>query len=380
MKEILVFTTYPPRKCGIASFSYDFISAFEKTSTTLQIKVCALESHQEIGLLYDSSVKYRMRTDIKQDYISIANTINSDKDVCLILLNHEYGLYDGCEAELLYFYSLIKKPIITLFHVIMPFESNLKNSQYYHKLLCGYSKKVIVMNKVSYNLIQQYNIEMSKVELIPHGTHSIEINCKDSIKRKYNFEKHIILSTFGLLAPNKNIETALEAISIIKNKYPNVLYLIIGQTHPTILSYYGDGYRDALKQQVELLSLSNNVIFIDKYLEIGDLLEYLQMTDIYLFTSSSPTQTVSGTLLYALSSGCPVIKTKIPCAIDLLQNYPDISFNYNNATELANCITEVYSNNSLQNEMISKGLEITNQTSWLKISEKYDSIFKDAIM
>src|SRR5205823_3656980 len=140
------------------------------------------------------------------------------------------------------------------------------------------------------------------------------------LKNKYKLSGKKVLSTFGLLSSGKNIETTLEALPAIVKKNPDVLFLLIGKTHPSVVKHEGEKYREFLQAKVESLKLQHHVQFINLFLPLPELLEYLQLTDIYLFTSRNPNQAVSGTFSYAISCGCPVISTPIPHSREVLRN------------------------------------------------------------
>src|SRR6185503_1066198 len=150
-----------------------------------------------------------------------------------------------------------------------------------------------------------------------------------------------VLSTFGLLGSGKSIETTLEALPRIVKNNPDVMFLIIGKTHPSIVKHEGEKYRTMLEERVAALHLEPHVRFVNSFLPLGDLLEYLQLTDIYLFTSKDPNQAVSGTFSYAISCGCPIISTPIPHAREVVGNDAGIIFDFENADQLAEAIIKL---------------------------------------
>jgi hypothetical protein len=172
-----------------------------------------------------------------------------------------------------------------------------------------------------------------------------------------------VLTTFGLLNEGKSIETALEALPKIIDKFPNVIYLVIGKTHPEVLKRDGEKYRNFLYEKVQELHLENNVRFINKYLSLEELMDYLERTKVYLFTSKDPNQAVSGTLAYAMACGCPVIATPIPHAKEFLQG---AGFNYDflNVNQLAEKTIELLYNPKLVREMRLNALHKISPTSW----------------
>ena len=189
----------------------------------------------------------------------------------------QYGNY------LIDFLETINKPIAITFHsVIQKPSADLKA---FVRLITLYTNLIFVMTRKSKEiLINDYEIPNNNIIFIPHGTHIVKFESPHKVKQKYNLEDRTVLSTFGLLSPGKSIETALNALPGIVNHTPNVLYLIIGKTHPNSIENEIDTYRVSLENLVKSLKLEKHVQFVNSYLEINELLDYLKATDIYLFT------------------------------------------------------------------------------------------------
>ncbi|GHV63998.1 glycosyl transferase [Bacteroidia bacterium] len=391
MKEILCITTYPPRECGIATFSNDLIRAIHtKFGESFSIRVCALESTDEptnVELQPPSDVvKYTLNTSKVDDYKRIAKTINEDASVSLVLIEHEFGLFETLNKaqnveyslEFLQFINAMTKPVISVFHTVLPHPSEALQS-YLHQVISACST-VIVMTQISSLILQnEYHIEEAKINVIPHGTHLVMHSDKKSLKEKYKVAGRRVLTTFGLLSPGKSIETTLEALPAIVAKNPSVLFLIIGKTHPTILKVEGEKYREMLQARVAELGLTDFVRFVNLYLDLPILLEYLQLTDVYLFTSSDPNQAVSGTFVYALSCGCPIIATPIPHALELLNNNTGIIFDFKNSVQLAAATNRLLANEGLRSKMRIAGLQKIASTAWENAAIAHALLFQKTV-
>lgn len=316
--KMLLVSSYPPRECGLATFSNDIVNAVELVfGNTLPIEVCALENNNH-RFTYNDEVKYTLAASCLDDYRQVAEKINARNDIGLVCIQHEFGLFGGEYGDyILSFILALNKPIVTVFHTVLP-NPDEKRKKVVHAI-ADLSDRIIVLTKNSQTLLTtHYDCPKAKTIVIPHGTHSILWEQKEKLKIKYGFSDRIVLSTFGLISENKSIETVLHALPEIVAKYPNVIYLIIGKTHPEVIKNEGEKYRNKLTSITEKLHLENNVIFIDEYLELKQLLEYLTLSEIYLFSSKDPNQAVSGTFAYALSCGCAVVSTPIPHAVELL--------------------------------------------------------------
>lgn len=363
MKEVLCITTYPPRQCGIATFSDDLIrSIHQKFGESYSVRVCSVESSSDQHT-YNNIVKYKLNTSEFEEYSLLADAINRDSEVCMILIEHEFGLFKEHESEFLAMLTAITKPIVLVFHTVLSKPEAVL--QEYVRDIAGACEMIVVMtNTSSLVLQQQYMIDAEHITVIPHGTHLVSHQDKKSLKAKYAVSGRRVLSTFGLLSAGKGIETSLDALPAIIANNPTVLFLIIGKTHPSVVKVEGEAYREMLEAKVESLHLSNHVRFVNAYLELPTLLEYLQLTDVYLFTSCDPNQAVSGTFVYALSCGCPIIATPIPHALELLSDRSGLIFNFKDSKLLATSTNRLLANESLRSKMRITGLQKIMTTAW----------------
>lgn len=364
LPEILFITSYPNRECGIATYSQDLLKAIQvKFGKTYSLKVCALEDNEK-EYRYPQEVKYVLQTTDLMRYYAMAQKINEDKSVRLVVVQHEFGLFGGaCGDYYLKLLSLLEKPVITNFHTVLPNPDEKRKADI--TTIASISKAIIVMTETSAVILQkEYGVASDKIQVIHHGTHLVKANGPNLKNDKYHFGDRFVFSTFGLLNSGKCIETALDALPTIINKFPNILYLIIGKTHPNVKATEGEKYRNFLEEKVVSLGLQGHVKFIDKYLELDDLLAYLQRTNIYLFTSKDPFQAVSGTFSYAMASGCPIISTPIPHAKEMLESGSGIIVDFQNPAELAQEVIRLLYDPILLEEMRSKGLHKIAPTAW----------------
>jgi glycosyltransferase involved in cell wall biosynthesis len=364
LPEILFITSFPPRQCGIATYSQDLIKAMNKQFVnSFSLRVCALETDDEKHSYEGKEVKYTLNTSNSESYIALATQINSDDNVKCVLLQHEFGFFAKNVDDFNNFLKLVKKPVTVVFHTVLPRpdEAFKKNVQH----IIDHCEGIIVMTNIASEiLIRDYVVDAGKVAVIPHGTHLVPHLDKRTLKEKYKLGNRKILSTFGLLSSGKSIETTLEALPEIVRTSPNILFLIIGKTHPTVALQEGEKYREFLQDKISALNLTNNVKFINKYLELDELLEYLQLTDIYVFSSKDPNQAVSGTFSYALSCGCPVVSTPIPHAKEVLSDGAGLLFDFGNSEQLAVAVNTLLFDVELRHETVLRGLHKITGTAW----------------
>jgi glycosyltransferase involved in cell wall biosynthesis len=360
--EILFITSYPPRECGIATYSQDLIKSLNnKFGFSFKINVCPLDSNNEKHS-YPSDIKYKLNTDCSDDFIKLAATINRNDAIKIVMIQHEFGLFKQ-ENYFKLFLKLITKPVVLSFHTVLPNPNDsLKNLI---QVIDNWCESLIVMTNNSAKILSEdYGISQEKITVIQHGTHLVSHTEKAFLKEKYNVANKKILTTFGLLSSGKNIETTLKALPSIVKKNPKVLFLIIGITHPSVLRQEGEKYREMLEEKVKTLHLRRHVKFINSYVDLEELLEYLQMTDIYLFTSKDPNQAVSGTFSYAMSCGCPIISTPIPHSKEVLQSGTGIIFDFENAEQLANGVNKLLIDTVLRKKISANSLHYIAPTAW----------------
>ncbi len=377
--EILFITSFPPKECGIATYSQDLIKSLKnKFKQSFNFKICAIQLDNE-KFSYPQEVAYTLNSNVSDSYYQLAKNINNNNAISMVLIQHEFGFYKQNEALFIDFLKTIKKPIVLVFHTVLPnpnddVKSNVQN-------ILKEVKEVIVMTNSSKRiLISDYAIADDKIAIIPHGTHLVEHIDKDILKEKYDVSNRKVLTTFGLLSSGKSIETTINALPNIVKSFPETMFLIIGKTHPNVFNQEGESYRNSLQEKIESLNLQKNVRFVNEYLPLDTLLEYLQLTDIYLFTSKDPNQAVSGTFSYAISCGCPIISTPIPHAVEVLKNNIGVIIDFENSKQLSKNVISLLENDDLRKQITYNGLHKMAPTAWensaiahAKIFEKWDN-------
>lgn len=379
LPKIQIIATYPPRECGIATYTYDLKNAIEnKFDCCFDIKICAVESNTENHNYNSEEVNMILNTDDTNSFSLISDKINADKKIKIVMIQHEFGLFKNNEETFITFLKSITKPIIIAFHTVLPHPN--KELEKNVKALSSIAKMVTVMTKSSSDLlINTYGIELDKIKIIPHGTHLVKHQDKSILKEKYNVLDRKVISTFGFLGPGKSIETTLDALPEIIKVHPNITFFIVGKTHPTLFNREGDAYKQFLEEKVKTLQLEEHVVFINKFVPLSELLEYLQLSDCYIFTSKDPNQAVSGTFSYAVSCGCPIVSTPIPHAKEVLQLGNGVLFDFGNSEQLAEKVNDLLNNEEVRQEMKMKGLHNSAATSWENSAIAHGLIFANLL-
>lgn len=375
VSKIIFLTSYPPRKCGIATYSKDLERALsEKFGQSFNIKVLPLESKNEKHQ-YSKDIEHVLNTNNTLDFQKASHRINADTNVGLVLIQHEFGLFKDNEKAFLEFLEFLDKPIAITFHTILPEPTpGLKHNV---QRISSLSDTIIVMTQTSAKILTKtYGVCADKITVVPHGTHLVLYENKDFLKEKYGLSGKKVLSTFGLLGPGKSIETTLNALPSIIAKFPKTVFLIIGRTHPTIVKEEGEVYREFLEGKIHELGIMDQVRFVNEFVPLNELLEYLQLTDIYLFTSKDPHQAVSGTFSYALSCGCPVISTPIPHALEVLQNEAGVVFDFEDSDQLGQAVVQLLRNDVARHRLSLNGLNTSATSAWENSAIAHAKIFE----
>lgn len=376
LPEILLISSYPPRECGIATFSQDLLSALRnKFAESFSLSVCALEAAQEKHE-YPPEVKYVLETSEPQSYQDLIAAIHLNTRIKLVLLQHEFGFFAALpEKDFLRFLQQIQKPLVLAFHTVLPNPNEALKAKVRDMALACNSIVVMTQNAAQI-LVNEYDVPESQITVIAHGIHLVPHLGKTILKNKYGLAGRKVLSTFGLISSGKSIETTLDALPGIVAENPSVMFLIIGKTHPAVVKHEGEQYRRMLESKVRDLSLENHVRFINAYLPLQELLEYLQLTDIYLFTSKDPNQAVSGTFSYAVSCACAIISTPIPHAKELLRDDAGILIDFQNSAQLCTAVNRLLRDSPLRKNLINNGLQRVISAAWENTAIAHALLFK----
>ncbi|MEN2398792.1 glycosyltransferase [Flavobacterium sp. MC2016-06] len=374
--KIVFLSTFPPTQCGIATYTQDTIKGITDVyGKSITCEICELVNKP----IENPTQAFTLNTRDREEYAKVAEEINKDKAVKLVHIQHEFGLFGGNYGDyLLDFLNANQKPVTFTFHsVIQNPNSELKTIV---QLLLSYSNSVFVMtNRSKEILMRDYDIKEETITYMPHGTHIVVYETPAQAKEKLEIQDRIVLSTFGLLGEGKNIETGLQALPKIIKNTPNVLYLIIGRTHPNLIVDGLDAYRNKLEAIVEDLNLKDNVRFINEYLDTDELLNYLKATDIYMFTSKDPNQAVSGTFAYAMSCACPIVASKIPHTLEVLTPDSGILVDIGNVDQFAEAAIKLLSDENLRQEMGIQAFTKMRASSWENAAITHMNTYKKLI-
>jgi len=370
--KIAYIGTYPPRECGIGTFTRNLFMSMVNTNETAKKSnegfVVALNNHdQEYD--YPQEVKSTIRQENQRDYLRAAKFINiSGTDICV--LEHEFGIYGGHNG--VYILPLLYRleiPLIVTLHTIVKKPSY--NEKAVLQEICKMANKIILMsNKAIELLISIYKVPKEKIAYIEHGIPDLHFS-QNLSKKEINLEDKKVLLTFGFVSRNKGIETVIKALPKVVKKHPKTIYLVLGKTHPNVLRYSGEEYRSYLKRLTKSLNLENYVLFLNAFIDQKELFKYLSASDIYITPYLNEEQITSGTLSYAIGVGSAVISTPYWHAQELLANGRGRLFNFHDSKELSNILIELLDNPVILKNHREKAYNYGRKITWPKIGEKY---------
>lgn len=374
--KIIYLSTFPPRECGIATFTADLTAAMDDLlEPVIESRVAAVNLDDISRYRYSRKVIFQINQYSKQEYIKTAENINGMDEVKLVNIQHEFGIFAGKYGSyIISFLGALKKPSVVTFHSILPSpEAELKAIV---RSIAEKASGLVAMTNLSREiLIREYGIAEEKISVIPHGIHSMPYTSSAKPKSALGLSKKVSLLTFGLLSRGKGIEYVIEALSKVVNAYSDILYIVLGVTHPNVLKEEGEDYRQFLIQKVHDLRLSSHVNFYNEYVSVDKLLHFLRAADIYISTSLDPNQAVSGTFSYALGSGRPVISTPFAQARELITSEAGILVNFRDSGSYAEAMMRLLKDSSLREQLGKNAYFRTRNMTWENVALEYSKLF-----
>ena len=379
---VLYFSTYPPRECGIATFTKDLTTIMDKRfNPSLKSKVLAINDNGSSIYNYDADVIMNIDEADVEGYMDMAEKINKTDKIRLVSIQHEFGIFGGEENGefLIPFLEKLEKPVVVTFHSILP-DPDAQRLRIV-RAIAKRSQAITVMAEAGAKILRDvYKIDASKVYVIPHGVPSIEFReDKEPVKKILGLNGRTVLSTFGLINSGKGIEYVIRALSKLVKDFPNILYLVIGETHPNVRKHEGEEYRNKLIEMVKKYGLKNNIKFYNKYLTLDEIVAYLSATDIYVYSALDENQIVSGTLAYALSSGAAIVGTPTLYAREVLDDNRGVLVDFRDSNSMAKGIRKILSDEDFRKKLERNAYAYSRNMTWPNVAGKYLEVFRKII-
>jgi glycosyltransferase involved in cell wall biosynthesis len=377
MIRVAYVSSYPPRECGIASFTKNLVVAAKRFGVVRKPVVVAMNEGTTI-YNYDRLVRCQIRRDFSKDYVEAVDCVNSSK-VDLVNLQHEFGLFGGDWGEnIIYFLEKIKQPLISTLHTVSPrFEPKAQDVL---RQIARYSSKIVTMTSAATKILMAYGIPRGKIEIIQHGCPDIPFIDSNKVKSLlFGLKGKIVLSTFGLISRGKGIEYVIKALPNVVKKFPEIVYLVIGETHPEVRRVEGERYRNKLVKLVDALDLYNHVKFHNRFLLARELIRYLQATDIYITPYLEPDQISSGTLVYAMGAGKAIIATPYLHAKEALAKGRGLFCKFRDHRSIATGIIQLLKDKGLRRNMQRRVYHYSRDFTWGEVAKRYSDLYRGVL-
>lgn len=376
VQTVSVLGSYVPRQCGIATFSKDLRDALATHIHDGATVVAMDDGHERYD--YPSEVRYQINQQRVSDYVIAAEMLNQQQ-VDAVVIQHEYGIFGGRDgANVLNFARRLRMPLIATLHTVLTEPSPTQRQTL--KELIRLCDRVVVMSQRAEDILGNvWNVPKSKIAYIPHGIPDVPFVDPHYYSAEFNTVGRRVLLTFGLLGPGKGIETALRAMPAIVAKHPDVLYIILGATHPHVLRHEGNKYRESLENLIAELGLQNHVRFDNKYVSSPELMKYLGVTDVYVIPYPNPAQITSGTLAYAVGAGKAVVSTPFWHAEELLADGRGRLFPFHDSAKLAEQVNEILDQPADRHALRRSAYDFARPMVWKNVANQYLNVIREAV-
>jgi len=365
--HLALIGNFLPRKCGLATYTTDTFTALKGRFPDLVVDVYAMDDHP--GLYdYPPEVTGSIPQQDRMAYVNTARKIENS-GAQAVWVQHEYGIYGGPAGEhLLALLDRLSIPVIVTLHTVL--EKPSVDERRVMEGLLRRAAKVIVMAERGREILERvYGARPRSIVMIPHGVPDRAFVDPETLKARFGWEGRKTLLTFGLLAPNKGIETMIDAMPAIVAEHPDVLYAVLGATHPNLVAHEGEAYRDRLKALAEQHGVAGHVEFIDAFLEHDDLIDYLQAADVYVTPYNNPAQITSGTLSYAVGVGKAVVSTPYVHATEILADGHGVLVDFGDSAAFAREINALLGSDRNRTRLSQRAYARGRTMIWPRLAE-----------
>jgi glycosyltransferase involved in cell wall biosynthesis len=362
--------TYGPRRCGLATFTADLAVAVAASNERVSSVVLAV-TEPAGQYQYAAEVKFEIRQNVKADYARAAEFVNYS-NVRLVCIQHEYGIFGGDDGGyILDFIQALRVPAIVTLHTVLKHPT--ENQAAIVRKMSERCARLIVMSQIAKELLAtSYRVRGSKVRVIPHGIPVLDERCDQrALKAKFGVAGRRLLLTFGLLSRNKGIETVIRALPAVVRVFPDVIYFVVGATHPVVVRHEGEAYRTLLEREAERLGVRDHVVFRGQFVANDELRQYLQATDVFVSPYLNEAQVTSGALSYAMGAGAAVVSTPYWHAQELLAAGRGRLFPFNDHEALSNTLLELFSSPADLQRVRGAAFTFARSMAWPRVGDAY---------
>jgi glycosyltransferase involved in cell wall biosynthesis len=376
IKRVAFIGNYSPRMCGIATFTTDLCESLAdefKGTSFIALPVNDIED----GYEYPARVRFELTEKDIESYRRAADFLNIN-NVDIVSLQHEYGIYGGQAGR--YILTLLRElrmPVITTFHTIL--RNPDPDQRRVLEEIAQLSDRVVAMSQRGVEFLKDiYHVPAVKIDLIPHGIPDVPFEDPSFYKDLFGVEGKSVLLSFGLLSANKGIENVINALPAIVEKHPDVVYIIVGATHPHVIRSEGETYRLSLQWLAHEKGVEANVIFYNRFVGMDELVQFISAADIYITPYLDVAQITSGTLAYTLGAGKAVISTPYWYAEEMLADDRGALVPFHDPQALAEKVIDLLDHDSERHAMRKRAYLYGRDMIWSQVARRYMQSFERA--
>jgi glycosyltransferase involved in cell wall biosynthesis len=363
-------STYPPRRCGIATFTSDL------SRVTEEREIVALHPSDQ-ATPYPIEVHHRIRRDEPDDYQRTARAVSACVDI--VSIQHEYGIWGGEDGEsVLDFVGALRVPAVATLHTVLRSPTGRQRA-----ILVDLIRKVqatVVMSRSAATLLTSaYGVDPTRIDIIPHGVPDLPMVRSDTVKPGLDLHGRDTILSFGLLGPGKGYELAIEALPAVVAEHPDVLYVIVGATHPDLLRRQGEAYRSSLVERAKVLGVTDHVRFVDRFVGRVELTRWLESADVFVTPYPNMDQIVSGTLSYAMGAGRAIVSTPYAYAAELLAEGRGVLVPPGSPAALATALNDVLGDDEWRAVLGRRAYEHSRGMVWREVGAEYSRLFRRVV-
>ncbi|MEM0913223.1 MAG: glycosyltransferase family 4 protein [Planctomycetota bacterium] len=367
--RVSLISSYVPRRCGIATFARDLAVALAGVGAETSVHAVAMNDRPE-GYQYPERVWFEVAEKRLGEYRLAADYLNLS-GVDAVVLQHEYGIFGGPDgAYILELLRRLRMPVVTTLHTVLkkPTEGQLNVIREMAKV----TDRFVVMAERAVEFLRDiYGVPERQIELIPHGIPQVPFTDSSFFKDQFGVEGRKVILTFGLIGPSKGLETMIEALPDIVAQNPDVMYMIVGATHPGVIAHQGEEYRLGLQRRVKELGLVDNVQWINRFMDMEELVEYLGAADVYVTPYLNEAQITSGTLAYAIGTGKAVVSTPYWHAQELLAEGRGRLVPFKDPAAIAIAVNELLGSEVTRSAVRKSAYQWARPMVWPAVAEAY---------
>jgi glycosyltransferase involved in cell wall biosynthesis len=376
IQKIAFVGDYLPRKCGIATFTYDLCTSVATQYPGTDAFVVPINDVPQ-GYEYPAEVRFEIEEQEVDSYLRAADFLNfATTDI--VSLQHEFGIFGGSAgSHIVRLLRDLRMPVVTTLHTVL--RDPTADQRRVLSQIAELSARLVVMSERAAKFLRDvYGISDAKIDLIAHGIPDMPFVDPNFYKDQFGVEGRFVALTFGLLSPNKGIEQMLRAMPAILREFPNFVYIVLGATHPSLIREQGERYRISLERLAKDLGIKPNVSFYNRFVAIDELIEFIGMADIYITPYLNPAQITSGTLAYSFGCGKAVVSTPYWYAEELLADGRGVIVPFGDSSALAREICELLRDEPRRHAMRKKAYMLGREMIWSHVAHLYMESFQRA--